>query len=150
MRWDRPILTDSGGFQVFSLADLRKVREEGVEFRSHLDGSRHFFAPETSIAIQEKLGADIIMQFDECSPYPCDEARARDAMKRTLRWLERCMKAKTRDDQALFGIVQGAFSRELRVECARQMAALDLPGLGIGGPERRRAQGGHVRHPRGH
>ena len=107
MRWDRPILTDSGGFQVFSLADLRKVREEGVEFRSHLDGSRHFFAPETSIAIQEKLGADIIMQFDECSPYPCDEARARDAMKRTLRWLERCMKAKTRDDQALFGIVQG-------------------------------------------
>ena len=133
MRWDRPILTDSGGFQVFSLADLRKVREEGVEFRSHLDGSRHFFAPETSIAIQEKLGADIIMQFDECSPYPCDEARARDAMKRTLRWLERCMKAKTREDQALFGIVQGAFSRELRMECARQMAALDLPGLGIGG-----------------
>ena len=133
MRWDRPILTDSGGFQVFSLADLRKVREEGVEFRSHLDGSRHFFAPETSIAIQEKLGADIIMQFDECSPYPCDEARAREAMKRTLRWLERCMKAKTREDQALFGIVQGAFSRELRMECARQMAALDLPGLGIGG-----------------
>ena len=133
MRWDRPILTDSGGFQVFSLADLRKVREEGVEFRSHLDGSRHFFAPETSIAIQEKLGADIIMQLDECSPYPCDEARARDAMKRTLRWLERCMKAKTREDQALFGIVQGAFSRELRMECARQMAALDLPGLGIGG-----------------
>ena len=133
MNWDRPILTDSGGFQVFSLADLRKVREEGVEFRSHLDGSRHFFAPETSIAIQEKLGADIIMQFDECSPYPCDEARAREAMKRTLRWLERCMKAKTREDQALFGIVQGAFSRELRMECARQMAALDLPGLGIGG-----------------
>ena len=133
MRWDRPILTDSGGFQVFSLADLRKVREERVEFRSHLDGSRHFFAPETSIAIQEKLGADIIMQFDECSPYPCDEARAREAMKRTLRWLERCMKAKTREDQALFGIVQGAFSRELRMECARQMAALDLPGLGIGG-----------------
>ena len=133
MHWDRPILTDSGGFQVFSLADLRKVREEGVEFRSHLDGSRHFFAPETSVAIQEKLGADIIMQFDECSPYPYDEARAREAMKRTLRWLERCMKAKTRDDQALFGIVQGAFSRELRMECARQMAALDLPGLGIGG-----------------
>ena len=133
MNWDRPILTDSGGFQVFSLASLRKLEEYGVEFRSHLDGSRHFFAPETSIAIQEKLGADIIMQFDECSPYPCDEARAREAMKRTLRWLERCMKAKTREDQALFGIVQGAFSRELRMECARQMAALDLPGLGIGG-----------------
>ena len=133
MHWDRPILTDSGGFQVFSLADLRKLREEGVEFRSHLDGSRHFFAPETSIAIQEKLGADVIMQFDECSPYPCDYDRARAAMHRTLRWLERCMAAKTREDQALFGIVQGAFYEDLRVECARQMAALDLPGLGIGG-----------------
>ena len=76
MNWDRPILTDSGGFQVFSLAELRKVTEDGVEFRSHLDGSRHFFAPETSIGIQEKLGSDIIMQFDECSPYPCDHARA--------------------------------------------------------------------------
>ena len=108
MNWDKPILTDSGGFQVFSLAGLRKLKEEGVEFRSHLDGSKHFFSPETSIGIQEKLGADIIMQFDECSPWPCDYDRAKKAMYRTIRWLERCMKAKTREDQALFGIVQGA------------------------------------------
>ena len=133
MHWDRPILTDSGGFQVFSLADLRKLREEGVEFRSHLDGSRHFFSPEVSIDIQQKLGADIIMQFDECSPYPCDRDTAQRAMRRTLRWLERCMKYKTREDQALFGIVQGAFEADLRIECAREMAKLDLPGFGIGG-----------------
>ncbi len=133
MNWDRPILTDSGGFQVFSLADLRKLTDEGVEFRSHLDGSRQFIAPEDSIAIQEALGADIAMQFDECSPYPCDYNRAKDAMYRTLRWLERCMKAKTREDQALFGIVQGAFYSDLRIECAKEMAKLDLPGFGIGG-----------------
>ena len=133
MNWDRPILTDSGGFQVFSLSDLNKVTEDGVEFRSHLDGSRHFFAPETSIHIQEKLGSDIMMQFDECSPYPCDHERARKALDRTLRWLERCMKAKTRDDQALFGIVQGAFYKDLRIESAKQLAQLDLPGFGIGG-----------------
>ena len=131
--WNRPMLTDSGGFQVFSLAQLRKIREEGVSFRSHLDGSAHFFSPETSIAIQEKLGADIIMQLDELSPWPCDAAEAARAMRRTLRWLERCMDAKTRDDQALFGIVQGAFYEETRRECAREMAKLDLPGYGIGG-----------------
>ncbi len=133
MNWDRPVLTDSGGFQVFSLADLRRLNDDGVEFRSHLDGSKHFFSPETSIGIQEKLGADIIMQFDECSPYPCDYPRAKDAMYRTLRWLERCMKAKTREDQALFGIVQGAFYADLRIECAKEMSKLDLPGFGIGG-----------------
>ena len=133
MNWQRPILTDSGGFQVFSLAALRKVSERGVEFRSHLDGSKHFFSPEESIAIQEKLGADIIMQFDECSPWPCDYDRAENAMRRTLRWLERCMKAKQRQDQALFGIVQGAFYEDLRRECAREMAKLPLPGFGIGG-----------------
>ena len=131
--WNRPMLTDSGGFQVFSLAQLRKIREEGVSFRSHLDGGAHFFSPETSIAIQEKLGADIIMQLDELSPWPCDAAEAARAMRRTLRWLERCMDAKTRDDQALFGIVQGAFYEETRRECAREMAKLDLPGYGIGG-----------------
>jgi len=131
--WNRPMLTDSGGFQVFSLAQLRKIREEGVSFRSHLDGSAHFFSPETSIAIQEKLGADIIMQLDELSPWPCDVAEAARAMRRTLRWLERCMDAKTRDDQALFGIVQGAFYEETRRECAREMAKLNLPGYGIGG-----------------
>ena len=133
MNWDRPILTDSGGFQVFSLADLRKLTEAGVEFRSHLDGSKMFIGPEESIGIQEALGSDIAMQFDECSPYPCDYTRAKDAMHRTIRWLERCMKAKTRQDQALFGIVQGAFYKDLRIECAREMSQLDLPGFGIGG-----------------
>ena len=133
MNWDRPILTDSGGFQVFSLAELRKVTENGVQFQSHLDGSRHFFSPEVSIGIQQKLGSDIMMQFDECSPWPCDYDRAKGAMYRTLRWLNRCMAAKTREDQALFGIVQGAFYKDLRLECAREMAKLDLPGFGIGG-----------------
>ena len=133
MNWDRPILTDSGGFQVFSLSELRKLTEDGVEVRSHLDGSRHYFSPEVSVGVQEKLGSDIMMQFDECSPYPCDYDRARKAMHRTLRWLDRCMKAKTRGDQALFGIVQGAFYKDLRIECAKEMAKLDLPGFGIGG-----------------
>jgi len=133
MNWDRPILTDSGGFQVFSLADLRKLEERGVEFRSHLDGSRQFIGPEESIAIQQALGSDIMMQFDECSPYPCDYSRAKGAMHRTLRWLERCMKSWTSENQALFGIVQGAFYSDLRIECAREMAKLDLPGFGIGG-----------------
>ena len=133
MSWPKPILTDSGGFQVFSLSELRKLTEDGVEFRSHLDGSRHYFSPEVSVGVQEKLGSDIMMQFDECSPYPCDYDRARKAMHRTLRWLDRCMKAKTRGDQALFGIVQGAFYKDLRIECAKEMAKLDLPGFGIGG-----------------
>ncbi len=133
MHWDRPILTDSGGFQVFSLADLRKVEERGVQFRSHLDGSKMFIGPEESIAIQQALGSDIMMQFDECSAYPCDYARAKDAMYRTIRWLERCMKAWTHEHQALFGIVQGAFYSDLRIECAKEMAKLDLPGFGIGG-----------------
>ena len=133
MNWDRPILTDSGGFQVFSLADLRKVEERGVEFRSHLDGSKMFIGPEESIAIQQALGSDIMMQFDECSPYPCDYDRAKRAMGRTLRWLERCMKSWTSENQALFGIVQGAFYSDLRIACAKEMAQLDLPGFGIGG-----------------
>lgn len=133
MNWDRPILTDSGGFQVFSLASLRKLEEYGVEFRSHLDGSKQFISPEISVGIQQALGSDIMMQFDECSPYPCDYDRAKNAMHRTLRWLERCMKAKTNDHQALFGIVQGAFYGDLRIECAKEMARLDLPGFGIGG-----------------
>lgn len=133
MHWDRPILTDSGGFQVFSLASLRKVEERGVEFRSHLDGSKMFIGPEESVTIQQALGSDIMMQFDECSPYPCDYDRAKKAMHRTLRWLDRCMKAKTREDQALFGIVQGAFYSDLRIECAKEMSKLDLPGFGIGG-----------------
>ena len=133
MNWDRPILTDSGGFQVFSLASLRKVEERGVEFRSHLDGSKQFIGPEEAVRIQQALGSDIMMQFDEISPYSCDYDHAKKAMHRTLRWLERCMKAKTREDQALFGIVQGAFFGDLRIECAKEMAKLDLPGFGIGG-----------------
>ena len=133
MSWNKPILTDSGGFQVFSLAGIRTIKEEGVTFQSHLDGSRHFIGPEESMDIQMALGSDICMAFDVCSPYPCDYDRARKAMHRTLRWLDRCMKAKTRPDQALFGIVQGAFYKDLRIECAKEMAKLDLPGFGIGG-----------------
>ncbi len=134
MNWDRPILTDSGGFQVFSLSGLRKISEEGVRFRSHLDGSPRFLSPETVMKIENDLGADIIMQFDECSGYPCDRDTARAAMERTLRWAKRCKAAHGRpDDQALFGIVQGAFEKDLRIESARRLTELDLPGYGIGG-----------------
>ena len=133
MAWDRPILTDSGGFQVFSLAGLRRIAEEGVRFRNHLDGAELFMSPEVSVAVQEKLGADIIMAFDVCSAWPCDEKTAREAMERTHRWALRCRQAHTRPDQALFGIVQGAFSRELRVESARALREMDFPGYGIGG-----------------
>ena len=133
MVWDRPILTDSGGFQVFSLSGLRKITEEGMRFRSHLDGSALFMGPEESIRIQEQLGADIIMAFDECTAWPCDEKTARAAMERTHRWAKRCQKAHRREDQALFGIVQGAFSEQLRIESAQTLAAMDFPGYGIGG-----------------
>ena len=107
--WDGPILTDSGGFQVFSLAGLRKIKEEGVTFQSHLDGSRHFIGPEESMDIQQKLGSDICMAFDVCSPYPCDYNTAKINMERTHRWAERCKKHHTKEDQALFGIVQDVF-----------------------------------------
>ena len=133
MHWNHPILTDSGGFQVFSLAGLRKVSEEGVRFRSHIDGSARFLSPETVMHIENSLGADIIMQFDECSPFPCDRRTAETAMRRTLRWAERCKRAHRREDQALFGIGQGAFERDLRIESARAMADMDFPGYGIGG-----------------
>ncbi len=133
MHWDRPILTDSGGFQVFSLATLRKITEEGVSFRSHLDGSDRFLSPETSMAVQEALGSDIAMAFDICSAYPCDHRKAEEAMHTTHRWAERCLKAHTRKDQALFGIVQGAFYEDLRVESAKTLADMDFPGYGIGG-----------------
>ena len=133
MHWDRPILTDSGGFQVFSLASLRKIREEGVSFRNHLDGSKMFIGPEESMAIQEALGSDIAMAFDVCTAYPCDHRTAEDAMHRTHRWAERCKKYHTREDQALFGIVQGAFFEDLRVESAKALADMDFPGYGIGG-----------------
>ena len=133
MNWDRPILTDSGGFQVFSLAALRKITEEGVAFQSHLDGSRRFLSPEESMRIQQMLGSDIAMAFDVCSPYPCDYDTAKAAMERTHRWAERCKKYHTREDQALFGIVQGAFYKDLRIESAKTLADMDFPGYGIGG-----------------
>ena len=133
MQWDRPILTDSGGFQVFSLSEMRKIREEGVEFRSHLDGSKCFITPEYDMEIQQALGADIAMAFDECSPYPCDYERAKAALGRTHRWAARCRRAHTREDQALFGIVQGAFYKDLRIESAKTLADMDFPGYGIGG-----------------
>jgi queuine tRNA-ribosyltransferase len=134
MHWERPILTDSGGYQVFSLSSLRRMNEDGVEFASPIDGSRSFISPERAVAIQENLGADIIMAFDECTPYPCDAGRARDSMELTLRWAERCRKAQARaGEQALFGIVQGSVYPELRAECARRLAEMDFPGYAVGG-----------------
>ena len=151
MSWDHPILTDSGGFQVFSLSELRKLTEEGVEFRSHIDGSLHYFSPENSIAHEIALGADIIMAFDECTEYPADFQHTRDSMERTLRWARRSrdyfeahqrevpwFEAKTRElgseqTQALFGIVQGGMYPELRQESARRTVEMDFPGYAIGG-----------------
>jgi queuine tRNA-ribosyltransferase len=132
MQWHRPMLTDSGGFQVFSLAQTRKIDDDGVTFKSHIDGSTHRFTPEKSIAIQENLGADIIMAFDECSD-PNDHIYSKIAMERTHRWAERSVKAKTRPDQALFGIVQGGVQADLRAESAQFIASLDTPGIAIGG-----------------
>ena len=133
MHWDKPILTDSGGFQVFSLSEMRKVKEEGVEFRSHLDGSKCFITPEYDMEIQQALGADIAMAFDECSPYPCDYDRAKAAMNRTHRWAKRCQQHHIDDDQVLFGIVQGAFFKDLRIESAKTLRDMDFFGYGIGG-----------------
>ena len=133
MDWNHPILTDSGGFQVFSLSELRKITEEGAAFRSHLDGSKQFISPEISMDIQQALGADIAMAFDVCSAYPCDHRTAEEAMHRTHRWAQRCKKHHTRSDQALFGIVQGAFYDDLRIESAKTLADMDFPGYGIGG-----------------
>jgi queuine tRNA-ribosyltransferase len=132
MGWDHPMLTDSGGFQVFSLAQTRKIDDDGVTFKSHIDGSTHRFTPEKSIAIQENLGADIIMTFDECSD-PNDRAYSKVAMERTHRWAERCVQAKTRPDQALFAIVQGGVQPDLRAASAEFIASLDTPGIAIGG-----------------
>ncbi|HEX2034398.1 MAG TPA: tRNA guanosine(34) transglycosylase Tgt [Chloroflexota bacterium] len=133
MGWPGPILTDSGGFQVFSLAHLRRLDDDGVTFRSHIDGSERRLTPEGAIAIQEQLGADVVMAFDECVEYPTTHERARQAMERTHRWAERCRRAQVRRDQALFGIVQGSVYDDLRRESARAIAALDLPGYAIGG-----------------
>ena len=132
MNWDGPILTDSGGFQVFSLSETRKVDEDGVTFKSHIDGSTHHFTPERSLEIQENLGADIIMAFDECAE-PYNREYNEQSMQRTHRWAERCRDAKKRNDQALFGIVQGGVFPDLRAASAAHIASLDFPGNAIGG-----------------
>ena len=134
MRWDRPILTDCGGFLVFSLSDLRTISEEGVEFRSHLDGSKHLFTPEKVMEIEEALGADIIMSFDECCPYPSTYEYTKQSMERTTRWAKRCKEAhKDVEKQALFGIIQGGFYEDLREKSAKDLIELDFPGYAIGG-----------------
>ena len=134
MRWDRPILTDCGGFQVFSLSDLRTISEDGVEFKSHLDGSKHMFTPEKVMEIEEALGADIIMAFDECCPYPSTYEYTKQSMERTTRWAKRCKDAHTTvDKQGLFGIIQGGFYEDLREQSAKDLIALDFPGYAIGG-----------------
>lgn len=133
MHWDRGILTDSGGFQVFSLGPLRKITEDGVTFRSHLDGSKHFLSPEKATEVQMALGADIIMAFDECVPYPAEYEYAKASTERTSRWAERCKRAHGRTDQGLFGIVQGGMYKELRTMSAQQLVAMDFPGYAIGG-----------------
>jgi len=132
MQWPGPLLTDSGGYQVFSLAQTRKIDDDGVTFKSHIDGSTHRFTPEKSIQIQENLGADIIMAFDECSD-PNDHTYSKIAMERTHHWAERCLTAKTRADQALFGIIQGGVNRDLRTASAQFIASLPFPGIAIGG-----------------
>lgn len=134
MNWDRAILTDSGGFQVFSLGQLRKITEEGVSFQSHIDGSRHMLSPEKAVEIQNALGSDIMMAFDECAPYPADREYIKDSMERTCRWLERCKAAhKDVERQSLFGIMQGGMYKDLRRESAERIVDLDLPGYSIGG-----------------
>ncbi len=137
--WAKPILTDSGGYQIYSLGDIRKFTDDGVIFQSHIDGSKHVFTPEKAVDVQRQLGADIIMAFDECTPYPCDEAYARKSMKRTHYWLTRCMKQFGRTEcphgytQSLFPIVQGSVIPELRVESARFIASQGAQGNAIGG-----------------
>ena len=134
MNWDRPILTDCGGFQVFSLSDLRQISEEGVEFKSHLDGSKHMFTPEKVMEIENALGADIIMSFDECCPYPSTYEYTKNSMERTTRWAKRCIKAHARpDEQGLFGIIQGGFFKDLREKSAKDLIELDFPGYAVGG-----------------
>ena len=133
MNWDRPILTDCGGFQVFSLSSLSKISEEGVLFNSHLDGSKHLFTPEKVMEIEEALGADIIMAFDECCPYPADYEYVKKSMERTTRWAVRCKEAHKTENQGLFGIIQGGFYKDLREQSAKDLISLDFPGYAIGG-----------------
>lgn len=134
MHWDRPILTDSGGFQVFSLGKLRKITEEGVEFQSHLDGSKKFLSPEKAMEVENALGSDIMMAFDECCPYPSTYEYTKKSMERTTRWAKRCKEAHKRpEDQGLFGIIQGGFYEDLRKKSAEDLIELDFPGYAIGG-----------------
>jgi queuine tRNA-ribosyltransferase len=133
MDWDRAILTDSGGFQIFSLSRLREISEERVKFRSHIDGSEHIITPESDIQFQEALGADVIMALDICPSFQDGPEKVKEATDITHKWAERCLKARTRSDQALFGIVQGGFNPDWRRESARILASLDFPGYAIGG-----------------
>ena len=133
MQWERPILTDSGGFQLFSLSKLNKVLDSGVEFRSHIDGSKHFLGPKESMEIQRTLGSDIVMAFDECSPYPCKRKEAQRAVTRTLKWLDVCQGVSLQEHQSLFPIVQGSVYPDLRKFCAEELVKRDLPGYAIGG-----------------
>jgi len=134
MNWDKPILTDSGGFQVFSLGDMRKITEEGVDFRSFIDGSKHFISPEKSIEIQNALGSDIMMAFDECPPYPADHEYVKKSLERTTRWAKRSKDAnKNPETQSMFGIVQGGVYRDLREQSAKEITDLDFPGYAVGG-----------------
>ena len=133
VHWNHPLLTDSGGFQLYSISALRKIKEEGVYFQSHLDGSHHMISPETAIEIQEALGADIIMCLDECTPYPASYDYTRQSLALTTRWAERCKKAHKKKEQALFGIIQGGMFPDLRKESAQAMMNLDFPGYAIGG-----------------
>jgi len=134
MKWDRPILTDSGGFQVFSLGELRTISEEGVTFKSHLDGSKKFLSPEKAMEVENSLGSDIMMAFDECCPYPSTYEYTRKSMERTTRWAIRCKEAHKRpEDQGLFGIIQGGFYKDLRKKSTEDLIKLDLPGYAIGG-----------------
>jgi len=132
MGWDGPILTDSGGYQIFSLKEIRKIDDDGVTFKSHIDGSLHRFTPQKVVAVEENLGADIIMALDECAP-PLDRDYNVQALRRTHAWAERCLRAKTRSDQALFGIVQGGVFDDLREQSARFLVGLDFPGYAVGG-----------------
>jgi len=131
--WHRPTLTDSGGYQVFSLAEMNKITEDGVHFRSHLDGSKLYLSPETSIQIQQNIGADIMMAFDECVSYPSEKKYVAEAMERTYRWADRSLAAKTNDKQALFGIIQGGVHTDLRKISAEQITSIDFDGFAIGG-----------------
>jgi queuine tRNA-ribosyltransferase len=133
MSWKGPILTDSGGYQVFSLSHMNKVSEEGVTFQSHLDGSRHMLSPEKSMEIQRALGSDIVMAFDECPELPAAKERLRQSMELTLRWARRCKEVKLKDHQHLFGIVQGGLELDLRLECLERLREIDFPGYAIGG-----------------